>query len=86
MNTEAAQFYLRGGVGGSAGGCGGSGGGAEATPDAELSPSKQNTLRLLKENLFVDSPRSILAFQRPSRTPSGGFETERRALREVIAH
>jgi hypothetical protein len=95
MNTEAAQFYLRGGGGNSSGSGnrgentgGGGGGHSEATPDADLSPSKQNALRLLKENLFVDSPRSILAFQRPSpsRLATGGFETERRALREVSNH
>lgn len=74
MNTDASKFWLSPGASDA----------VVATSDTEMSPSKQNTLRLLKENLFTDSPRSILSFQSPRRTASG-FETERRALFDIAS-
>lgn len=74
MNTDASKFWLSPGADDS----------AAAADNQEVSPAQQNTLRLLKENLFTDSPRSILSFQGPPRSASG-FEIERRALLEVAS-
>ena len=74
-NTEAAKFLLASGSDSNV---------SDNTADNELSTSRQHALRLLKENLFVDSPRSILSFQSPRRTASN-YETERKALFDVAA-